>query len=904
MTDVDPDRWAAVHRLFAEALDVAPDARAEWLAAARARDASLIADVELLLQQHAQVGRDRFLEDEPERPAHEATLEGQTFGPYTVRSLIGHGGMGTVWMAERTDGRFERRAAIKFLNAALLGQGGEQRFTREGRILGRLTHPHIAQLLDAGVSENRQPFLVLEYIDGVPIDRYCDDHGLDTAARVELFLEVVRAVAFAHMNLIVHRDIKPSNVLVDHDGHVKLLDFGIAKLLQGDDGDVPVTQLTQAGGAGLTPAFAAPEQVTGGAITTATDVYALGVLFFVLLTGKHPAGAAQRSHADLIKAIVDVEPPRPSAVAPGERRSVLRGDLDTIVLKALKKDPVGRYGSITALADDLLRWQRHEPISARPDTVAYRIGRFVRRNRVAVAAALVLLAGLSIGLYVVNRQRRIAETRFQLVQQIANELFNVEQDISTLAGSTTARERIVKTSLDYLERLARDANGDRELQAEIAIGYRKVAEVQGVYARTNLGHADQARASLGKSEALLRELRDARFDPAHTLPELIRTVDFESRVDFGLRDMSALTTRIAQLAPLIGEYEKAAAHDDALISDAYDSMSSSVQELGRLDDAATYAKRATDVRRELARVDPSTVNRGSLANSLTTFARVARGTGRFEEAVGALREALTVFEQMDAAEPGNYRVRVNLANSSIALGRALGDADSPSLGRLDEAIAAFERGLAIGRELLASDAKENLARYNHALGTWRLADAIRRRDPAHAVALYDEGISVLRGMPGGNFSRDVPLVNVLAESTLPLRQLHRDQEARERLDEAKRLGEAYRKTPSQSSLLVDDPISRAEADWALAAGRPADAVSWHRTFVTTLETLKATGFDPRNELTSAFVLSRRYRLFSEALAAAGQEAEAAAVAVKRRDLVQFWKQKLPSSPFVEPALMR
>ena len=480
MTDATPHRSSALHRLFDELLDLPPAVRDDRLAGVRQQDAPLAREVELLLQQHAHAVRDRFLDDEPERPTPAASLEGQTIGPYVITAPIGQGGMGTVWLAERRDGRFERRAAIKFLNIALIGSGGESRFTREGRILGRLTHPRIAQLLDAGVSEHGQPFLVLEHVDGVPIDRYCEDHALDSSARVALFLEVLSAVAFAHMNLIVHRDIKPSNVLVDGDGHVKLLDFGIAKLLHGDDEGGPggtggpggpLTQLTKAGGGAMTPAFAAPEQLSGGAITTATDIYALGVLLFVLLTGKHPAGDDTSSQADLIKAIVEVEPPRPSAEAPAAFRSVLRGDLDTIVLKALKKSPDERYASVTALADDLGRWRRHEPISARPDTITYRIGRFVRRNRVAVAVALVVLAALATGLYVVNRQRAVAESRFRQVRQIAGELLNVEQDINALAGSTAARERIVKTSLDYLERLAGDAGRDLALKQELAIGY-------------------------------------------------------------------------------------------------------------------------------------------------------------------------------------------------------------------------------------------------------------------------------------------------------------------------------------------------------------------------------------------------------------------------------------------------
>ena len=276
------------------------------------------------------------------------TLEGQQLGAYTLTTRIGEGGMGTVWLAERNDGRFTRQAAIKFVNVAAISARGEERFKREGRILGRLTHPQIAALLDAGVSPAGQPYLVLEYVDGQPIDRYCDRHGLDVAARIRLFLDVLAAVAHAHTNLIVHRDLKPSNVLVTKEGQVKLLDFGIAMLLDDEQSPGGATRLTREGDAALTPQFAAPEQVTGGAISTATDVYELGVLLFVLLTGQHPAGDAVRSPADLIKAIVETESPRPSDVVSDERiKRSLRGDVDTIVGKALKKLPAERYAFVT-----------------------------------------------------------------------------------------------------------------------------------------------------------------------------------------------------------------------------------------------------------------------------------------------------------------------------------------------------------------------------------------------------------------------------------------------------------------------------------------------------------------------------------------------------------------------------
>jgi serine/threonine protein kinase/tetratricopeptide (TPR) repeat protein len=430
MPTLSPNEWQAVSPYLDQALAMSEDERAAWLRSLAEQNPTLVAQLTKLLEEHRVLSQEGFLEKGAFGLPNSASLAGQTLGPYTLISSIGQGGMGSVWLAERNDGRFERRVAVKFIHIALMGKGGEARFKREGSILGRLAHPHIAELVDAGVSATGQPYLVLEYVEGESIDRYCDHQTLDVEARIRLFLEVLVAVAHAHSNLIVHRDLKPSNVLVNKDGQVKLLDFGIAKLLEGEAQDGAATLLTVEGGRAMTPEYAAPEQVTGAPVTTATDVYALGVLLYVLLTGQHPAGGNLRSAADLVKAIVDTEPTRPSDVVttgkgpveeittnaarrtttPEKLRRLLRGDLDTIVAKALKKNPRERYASVTALADDLQRYLRHEPISARPDTLTYRATKFVRRNRAMVALAalttLAILAGL-VGTLVQSRTARI-----------------------------------------------------------------------------------------------------------------------------------------------------------------------------------------------------------------------------------------------------------------------------------------------------------------------------------------------------------------------------------------------------------------------------------------------------------------------------------------------------------------
>ncbi len=404
---MDPERWRAASLRLDQALELAEDERAQWLSALRQQDPTLADDVGVLLQEYDVIRHERFLEEgvlfghnhSPDAGAASvdpSPLAGRTVGAYRLVSPIGQGGMGVVWLAERCDGQFEAQVAVKLLEIRF-GRS-EARFRREANILARLTHPNIAHLIDAGVSSDRQPYLVLELVDGQPIDRYCDDRRLDVRARVELFLDVLGAMTHAHTHRIVHRDIKPPNVLVRTDGHVKLLDFGIAKLLRDDDAGKPSTVTLEGGGA-LTPAYAAPEQVRGGAVTTATDVYALGVLLYVLLTGQHPCGDVT-SPADLMKAIVEVDAPVPSAAVvagtdaetdpstraanrgttPERLHRLLKGDLDTIVGKALKKEPLDRYASVADLADDLRRHLASEPIRARRDSLRRRTARVVRRH--------------------------------------------------------------------------------------------------------------------------------------------------------------------------------------------------------------------------------------------------------------------------------------------------------------------------------------------------------------------------------------------------------------------------------------------------------------------------------------------------------------------------------------------
>jgi serine/threonine protein kinase/Flp pilus assembly protein TadD len=480
------DRWQQISPHLDTVLSLPEEERTAWLATFRREKPELADLLEELLMEQAIVDKEAFLAGQPNTP-FETSQVGQTVGAYRLISPIGEGGMGTVWLAERCDGRFERKVAIKFLRYSLGSLTGAERFKREGRILGQLSHPHIAELIDAGVSTTGQPYIVLEHIDGKPIDAYCDTHRLDVSARIVLFLDVLSAVSRAHVSLVVHRDIKPSNVLVRNDGQVKLLDFGIAKLLA-EDGNPAATHLTLEGGVGLTPLFAAPEQITAGAITTMTDVYALGALLYLLLTGQHPSIAESSSPAQLVKAIVEKEPARPSdacvsgeatkvadrrATTPERLRRQLEGDLDLIIGKALKKYPTERYSSAIALADDLQRFLDHEPIRARPDSFLYNAAKFVRRNRTAVGfsavAACAVLAG-AIGILIQTRTARI-QRDFAFRQLARAEADNELMSFVLSDAAPSGKPFKVNDLLDRAEQIVQhQPPGDPINRSELLIG--------------------------------------------------------------------------------------------------------------------------------------------------------------------------------------------------------------------------------------------------------------------------------------------------------------------------------------------------------------------------------------------------------------------------------------------------
>ena len=641
MSTLSPDRWQEISRYLDEVLSLPEQERAKWFDSFRGQRPDLAELVQGMLNEHSTLAKERFLERGPVTPVSEASLAGRMAGAYKLVSPIGQGGMGSVWLAERTDGRFERQVAVKFLNFAVAAQGAE-RFKREGSILGRLAHPHIAEMMDAGVTANGEPYLVLEHVAGEPIDEYCDRHSLDVNARVRLFLDVLSAVAQAHTNLVVHRDIKPSNVLVRNDGCVKLLDFGIAKLLSDDAKSPAATLLTVEGGGALTPQFAAPEQITGGAITTATDVYALGVLFYLLLTGRNPAGPPAQSTAALLKAILDTEPQRASdavdpedataaatkrATTPEKLRRQLRGDLDTIVAKALKKNPAERYSSVTALADDLQRYLRQEPISARPDTFGYRAAKFVRRNRTAVAlvvlAFLAIISGVTGTLLQARAARRQRDAavrerdRATRVTAFMTNMFKQSDPIEARGNTITVREVLDKASKEIDTGLGKDP----ELQAQM------MDVMGGVY--RNLGLYPSA-------EPLLRhavKIRGAILGPEH-----VDTLESKHLLAMVLEEEGHFAEAEKLQREALEDARRALGPENLITLRALGDLGGDLYLQGRFTEAEKLLREAVDIDRRV--LGPQ--NEHHAYCDVQSWSRSSIRQGRYAEAEKLQRETLDI----------------------------------------------------------------------------------------------------------------------------------------------------------------------------------------------------------------------------------------------------------------------
>ena len=725
-------RFERIEALFHEALPLAPDARAALLERACPDDSSLRAEVERLLAAHDRAGG--FIQVPaatlPGWPPGEEPMDGRPIGRYRVVRELGRGGMGAVYLAERADGQYEQRVALKLIKRGMDTDQVLSRFRVERQILASLDHPNIARLLDGGSTEQGVPFFAMEYIEGEPIDAYSDRKELSVEDRLRLFLQVCGAVSYAHQHLVIHRDIKPLNILVTPDGIPKLLDFGIAKVLHdGADETSTVTGMRL-----LTPEYASPEQVDGLHATTVSDVYSLGVVLYELLTGRSPYRPRSRTPLDVVEAVRTTDPERPSAAGATEKlRRRLRGDLDTILLTALRKEPARRYQSVEQLAADLRRHLDGLPVRARSDTFGYRAGKFVRRNRVAVAAGtlvvLAMIAGTVATAYQARQARAAqarAERRFADVRKLANALlFDYHDAIRDLRGARPVRERLVRDALGYFDGLAQEAHDDPSLQRELAAVYLRVGELQ--QTDPSGGDLEGAARSFAKASTMLDQLLRAdsndaqvRHDAATAALALGHLVwergDLAGGLEHARRARSLLEPLVAvsperrelrlQLATAIDRQGQIALeagdiagslefHQAELrlleaspdsqrrhplvrhaVSVAYGHLADAQVEAADLDGALASHRRSLAIRLELVREHPE--NQVYADNVSTARYYLASVLGR----VGQWEEALALQQQNLAANPaGSFLI--------CRVGEAL-----DNLGRHEEALTYFRRAVA------------------------------------------------------------------------------------------------------------------------------------------------------------------------------------------------------------------
>lgn len=509
--------WIEAKRIFAEAVEHDPSKRAEYVSRACGADSNLYREVVSLLENH---DRGNSFFERPPAAAMAAPADpmiGKRIGLYKVLRQIGLGGMGAVYLAERADDQFRKRVALKAVRPELFNEHALRRFQNERQTLAVLDHPNVIKLLDGGTTEEGVPFLVTEYVEGQSIDRYCVNAGLSVRQRLELFRIVLGAVHSAHQHLVVHRDLKPGNILVTSAGVPKLLDFGIAKLLQ-PEYSAHAMGLTRSDMQPMTPNFASPEQILGLPITTASDTYSLGVILYHLLTGHHPYERQMHTAFELGHAICETAPEKPSKFAdraePADRGDArrLRGDLDTIVLKAMRKEPQKRYASVEHFSEDIRRYLDGFPVLARNAGVWYQASKFVGRNTASCAGVVLLTAGLIASSAVALEQKHAAERRFGDLRHFSNFVLN-DLDDRLREGTTPARALLADKGVEYLDKLAREKDGDPSIRRDLVNGYIKNGDVKGNPYGASLGDTAGAEESYRKALRYAEEL--VRADPSN-----------------------------------------------------------------------------------------------------------------------------------------------------------------------------------------------------------------------------------------------------------------------------------------------------------------------------------------------------------------------------------------------------
>ena len=858
--------------LFHELADLSPSAREEYYAQ-RQIPSAVRSELESLLRFDGEgdslSGPIAAAADEVLR-RRTSLAAGRRCGPYRLVRLLGRGGMGAVYLAERADGQVEQRVAIKFVRPGADLPALRERFLRERRILASLNHPGIARLLDVGHTSDGQPYFVMEYIDGSPIDDYSEKLGVREV--LQLFLQVFEPVSYAHRNLIVHRDLKPSNILIDSAGRLKLLDFGIAKIL---DTANDAQTLVRA----LTPDYASPEQMGGEAHTTATDIYSLGAVLYRLLTSRPPRMNALGSpQADI--------PPASSVNADIPR------DVDFIVRKALRKEPEQRYATVDAFAEDIRAFLESRPVRARAGNAWYRARKFLRRYWLPAAATAVAVFGLAAGLYVANAQRAVALRRFSQVRQLSNEVFALDNEMASLPGATKARHALVTMSLHYLERLGQDARGDKELALEVGSAYLKVARVQGVPTNTSLGQMAEAEESLRKANAFIDSVLTAS---PRDRTALLRSAEINTD-----RMILAQTARHNDQALAYGrraaEQIEAARRsgppeppDADLEAGFYGNIALAHLNMHRMDEGVRYGRRGV----EIARTGHAPL---SLAGCLSTLSNALRYRGDLEESLQTIREAETVFARSVAADS---RRKFDLFNALWREGLVLGEDGAINMDRPQEAVIALQKAFDLADEIVRQDPSDYTSRARLAMAARELGDIVRHSDPQRALAIYDYASHRSAEVKNTKAARDQ--VWLLAGSSYPLRRLHRTAESKQRIDSAFELLRQTKDYPAQAINPGEeaDATLRALGDYYAETDQPIDAV---RTYQELLDKVMASRPAPETDLRHANELSVIYRRLEELQRTVGNADAAAALGQRRQELWQHWDGELPNNPFVKRQL--
>ncbi len=698
---MEPERWARVRELFDAAVDLDPAARDTYLTRECGADRSLLSDVRAMIA--AIQTNPGFMESPVLSESQADLMEGRTVGKYKLLRRLATGGMGSVYAAARTDQEYQKVVAVKIVKPGMDSEEIIRRFRTERQVLASLEHPNIARLLDGGTTDAGLPYLVMEYVEGLPIDEYCNAHELTVTARIQLFLGVCSAVQYAHQNLVIHRDLKPSNILVTPDGLPKLLDFGIAKLIKPEYAGQPML-ITRLDARPMTPEYASPEQVLGQPVTTASDLYALGVLLYRLLTGHPPYELKTYAPTEIEKAICETPPATPSAAAASPLlKKQLRGDVDVILLCALRKDPSRRYSSVQHLADDLRRHLNGLPVNARGDSWRYRTAKFITRYRAGVALAalfvVTLIAASAVSIY----YARAAEQQKQMALQLSQYLL-FDFDTAVRSGLTPARKAFLQRMLDHLKNMPSSASSDPAVRRLMIAAYFRIGDIQGDLYDPNLG--DLAGASDSYRQALELSQIELTRSPSSLAAQ---------------RDFGAALRRLGAVADARGdrasadEYYKRSDTALAKVYDADPSSSEALQNLMKTRSAignlqhryGNFAGALATFQSYLALAEHSAQGGSSNARRDVAYGReqtglMLAGIGSTDDGIRQLRIAVSAYEQLLKESPDNDARRTDFATSSLILARVLASAQESQ-----PAANAFRAGI-LSLERLAKGDPENL----------------------------------------------------------------------------------------------------------------------------------------------------------------------------------------------------